>query len=37
MILRTLRFMTLVLVALWIGLEFSHALALPPSTQDSND
>ena len=33
MILKTLRFITLLLVALWMGLEFSHTLELPPKVQ----
>jgi hypothetical protein len=33
MVVRTLRFMTLILVALWMGLEFSHTLELPPKMQ----
>jgi hypothetical protein len=33
MVLKTLRFITLLLVALWMGLEFSHTLELPPKMQ----
>jgi hypothetical protein len=33
MVLRTLRFITLILVALWMGLEFSHTLERPAKMQ----
>jgi ABC-type xylose transport system permease subunit len=33
MVLRILRFITLILIALWMGLEFSHTLELPPKMQ----